>query len=161
MIDLIKFLHLLFAIGLVGSIFFAFGMTNKITAPTNKNINNKIIINKLQKTFILIGILAAITGSLLIYPKNYSLHTHWIQAAYGLLTSCMLLVIYYANKIKSRIHWLTFCSILLLLLIAIIHDAVMKQTFLIKNQQSYQSVSTLNNIHHEKKQKYRLNLTHY
>lgn len=108
---------------LIGSIFFCFGITQKIIEPQKNNL-----FSILQKTGISIGVLAGVTGSLLIYPKHYTLHTHWIIAAYLLLASFILLILY-SHKIRSRTAWVGFCTLSLLILITIVHDAVLKQTF--------------------------------
>lgn len=122
----VKFLHVMFAMVLIGSIFFCFSLTQKITEPSTSQKN--VLFSTLQKIIISMSVFAGITGSLLIYPKHYTIHTHWIITAYLLLTGFILLIIY-AHKIRSRTIWLGFCTLCLCLLIAIVHDAVLKQTF--------------------------------
>lgn len=125
LIALIKFLHLLFALSLFGSVFYFFGMTKKIAEPS---LEKNVALNRLKKTFIVLASCAAITGTLLIYPKHYTFHTHWIQAAYGLIISGVMLIII-AQKFRSRMIWFSFCCVLLVILLTIAHDAVTKQTF--------------------------------
>ena len=69
-----------------------------------------------------------ISGSLLIYPKGYTFHTHWIQAAY-LLLSIFVLSIFLLKYLKYFKYLKIIYFILILLLIFIIRDAVTKTTF--------------------------------
>ncbi|MDX1901022.1 MAG: hypothetical protein SFW66_03330 [Gammaproteobacteria bacterium] len=125
LIHLIKFIHVLFAIGLLGTVIYCFGMTRKITVPSEqKNAS----LSRLKKSMLIASFFAALTGTALIYPKHYTFHTHWIQAAIGLLASFSIAILC-LHKLKSRWQWLALCTILTLILVAIIHDAVMKQTF--------------------------------
>ncbi len=74
-------------------------------------------------------VLTIATGTLLVYPKHYTFHTPWIQAAY------VLAVLFGAGvwmlKKFPQNRWVSHTGyvFLMILLIGIIHDAVTKTAF--------------------------------
>ena len=127
--DVLKFIHLLLTLSLLGSTFLclflvSFKKNTFIFSEQNKNLNRIIL---------WLLVFAVLTGTLLIYPKHFTFHTPWIQAAYVLVFLCGALVslLMSLNK-KRKWPWLWSISYLLLalMLIGIVHDAVTKTTFL-------------------------------
>jgi FtsH-binding integral membrane protein len=110
----IKFIHLLFALGLVG-----------LTASCilSKNIFFR---KNAKKILLLMSIFALMTGVLLVYQTPYTFHTPWIQAALILLGIFITGILFSFYK---KIDHPFFYSILLILLILISQDAVRKMTF--------------------------------
>lgn len=122
-IDFIKFIHLLFAMGLLGLTAYA------ITFAHPAQLSKLISINK---NLIVISLFALITGTLLIYPKHYNFHTLWIQAAY-LLIFIYIVSLTLATRLSAKIShswlWRCFYLALVFLLTVVVHDAVTKSTF--------------------------------
>lgn len=118
LILLIKFIHLVLALSLLGLMLYTMIITPKRYAANS-------LINKILLFF---SLFAMLTGTLLIYPKHYTFHTPWIQAAYLLLLGFIFGVVYliYSKKKPNLILPLAMTT----LLIFIIHDAVTKTTFL-------------------------------
>jgi uncharacterized membrane protein SirB2 len=124
MIDIIKFAHILFALSLLGLTAYCLSLTN------TKHQTRLVFFNK---NLLIISVLALLTGSLLVYPKHFTFHTPWIQAAYLLIIiyGIMLgLFIVFSKKIAQAWIWRCFYITLIVILILIIHDAVTKHTFL-------------------------------
>jgi len=124
MINIIKFAHILLALSLLGLTTYCLSLTNA------KHRTELVFINK---NLLIIGFFALLTGSLLVYPKHFNFHTPWIQAAYLLLIIYGItigLCIKFSKKIAQT--WIGRCIYLTLIaiLMIIIHDAVMKDTFL-------------------------------
>lgn len=122
LIHLLKFFHLLLALGLLSTTLYCFILIG------SKNIN----IPRLNKHMLIVALLTMITGTFLVYPKYFTFHTPWIQAAYifliGYCLGIFFLMKYHKkNIVFGRIIYL----ILLLILIFVVHDAVTKTTFLI------------------------------
>src|SRR3989344_3989385 len=111
MIHFIKFIHILCVLGLLG------GTTYSLVAVTFR----------LNKIFFLLAGLAILTGTLLIYPTHFTLHTPWIIAAY-LLTFAYILGVRLSLFLKKPSRLIYF--ILMMILILIVHDAVTKSTLL-------------------------------
>jgi uncharacterized membrane protein SirB2 len=78
------------------------------------------------------SLFAILTGTLLVYPKHFTFHTPWIQAAYLLVTifSLGILTLQKKNKIPRLIKLFSYL-ILIVILIGVIHDAVTKSTFIL------------------------------
>lgn len=125
LIHFIKFLHLVFALSLLGMVIYCFGMTRKITVPSTHRHTRLL---HLKKILLFASVAAALTGTALVYPKHYTFHTHWIQAAYGLI-AIFIGSVFFSHKFKSKLQWIALLTCLTIILVAIIHDAVMKQTF--------------------------------
>lgn len=124
-IDLLKFLHLLFALGLIiALIYCVFFLSRKdyLTA-------------RLHRPMIYLSVLAMLTGTFLVYPKQFTFHTPWIQAAYFfvlLLWVGLAFISYFKRKNNTPVWVLRLIyASLLLILIIVTHDAVTKTTFLI------------------------------
>ncbi len=131
-ISLIKFIHLLFAVGLLGLTFFCVVL---ISVKRTQQISPARIhtFTTINKVMLGVAFLAALTGTLLVYPKHFTFHTPWIVAAYLLVgVFCLLVSVLLIIKNKQRDHWLWWWiyTMLPILLIAVVHDAVTKSTFL-------------------------------
>jgi len=123
LIHFVKFFHLLFALGLLTIV-----MRSAILTGPNQSQTRR------DKVMLGLALFALITGTLLVYPKHFTFHTPWIQAAYVLvILFCVAIVglIYLKNKQTSRL-WLVNLSyfVLAVLLMFVVHDAVTKTTFL-------------------------------
>lgn len=120
-INLIKFIHVLLALGLLGLTGYCVTLTHsKYLSFFNKKI-------------LVISLFTLLTGSLLIYPKHFTIHTPWIQAAYLLLFIYGLIIalsIRLSKSIPQLWIWRILYIILVFVLILITHDAVTKRTFL-------------------------------
>lgn len=123
LIDLIKFIHLLITLGLLGLTFHC------VTAKGTLNLK------RINVTLLSLSVLAIATGTLLVYPKHFTFHTPWIQAAYVLVVGfclCIGSMVFFNRKIcvpKNLLRGIYL--ILFTLLVLVIHDAVTKTTFLI------------------------------
>jgi hypothetical protein len=128
MIDVLKFIHLLITLSLLGSTFFCLILVSFPTHP-----EQTILIKRFNRIILWLLSFAIVTGTLLIYPKHFTFHTPWIKAAYVFVFLCGgLLSMLMVFRKKYSLRWFSLMSYLLLiiLLIAIIHDAVTKTTFL-------------------------------
>jgi hypothetical protein len=123
-IHLIKFMHLLFALSLFATTFICLIYTFSPKFSASKRLNA-------HKLLLVFSLLAMISGTLLVYPKNYTFQTTWIQAAYFLLLliGFIISLLIFFHKKPKRI-WAVGYLIILLLLSLIIHDAVRKTTLL-------------------------------
>jgi uncharacterized membrane protein SirB2 len=128
MINLIKFIHIICALSLIGGTMLCFAYVSKHKAEVTPSTHRIIAY---------ISTLALLTGTLLIYPKHFTFYTPWIQAAYVLIT-CYAIVIAMLKRYKDypflKNHKIILLIYLLLLvvLMLITHDAVTKKTFLIR-----------------------------
>ncbi len=111
-VHIVKFLHILTALGLFGAVFLS------LTTVTKHPF--------LQKTLLLLSFIALLSGSILIYPKHFTFHTAWIMAAY-LLLGFFVCIVLFLNKTK---HTMMMYILLMTILLLISHDAVTKSTFL-------------------------------
>ena len=115
---ILRFVHLLVAMGLFGTVIAGW----------------LVPVRQLKKRLLATGMVAALTGTLLIQPGHYTLHTPWIQAAYLLLGIFLLLVFVCApdtahqKKSVRYFVWRALGPVLVLILAGIVHDAVMKST---------------------------------
>jgi hypothetical protein len=127
MIYLIKFIHIISALSLLGITMYCLVFIIK-----TKTIPLPLI----HKRLLYISLLAMLTGTLLIYPKHFSFATPWIQAAY-ILVICYASIIALFNRYRDaflfKYQGIISISYLMLivLLIVVIHDAVTKSTFLL------------------------------
>jgi hypothetical protein len=132
LVNIIKLIHLLFALSLLGLTTYL----SLLVATTNFSLGNAVLYQKilrLNKHLLIFAFCAMLTGTLLVYPKNFSFHTPWIQAAYLFVTifSVGILGLIWAKKtfvLQHRGMW--FCSYLalLMILLIVVHDAVTKTT---------------------------------
>jgi len=116
-VALLKFVHVLCALGLLGLIVYGF-------IDPSKPLSRKIILG--------LSVLALLTGTLLVHPKHFTFHTPWIQAAYSLLLVFVLMTLWISaqkNKLPLWV-WRLIYLVLIAILAIIIHDAVMKTVFL-------------------------------
>jgi hypothetical protein len=127
MINFIKFIHLIFALSLFGMTLYSF-----ICVSKNKIATSSFI----YKLILYISLLALLTGTLLVYPKHFTFHTPWIQAAY-ILVLCYACIVglchRYQHSFLFKYNGVLFFTyfLLIVLLVLVIHDAVTKTTFLI------------------------------
>ncbi len=126
LINALKFIHLILTLSLLGStmccLFLAGFQKTSLTALT-----------PLNRAILWLLVFTALTGTLLVYPKHFTFHTPWIQAAYILVfLSGALVSLLLALRRKNPWRWIGKVSyvFLLILLIVVIHDAVSKTTFL-------------------------------
>jgi hypothetical protein len=125
LINLIKFFHLVFALSLLGSVIFCFGALYTRSTLT--------FFSRLNKSMLILAPLAMITGSLLVYPKHFTFHTPWIQAAYALVTVfcvSIFMLSFFKNIINKRWMLQMVYLGLIVILVLVVHDAVTKTTFL-------------------------------
>lgn len=122
--NVIKFIHLLSVLGL-------FSLTIYCLAIAGSNKIAKF--NRLNQLLLILSLMAIISGTFLVYPKHFTFHTTWIQAAY-LFTILFGLSILFLSSLKKksghRWAWQLAYLLLILLLMAIVHDAVTKTSLL-------------------------------
>lgn len=135
MTELIKAIHLIIVMLLIGGMVGVTAFNIKTPQGWHK------IRHTLLRALLWLLLLTAITGTLLVQPRHFTFHTHWIIAAYILVILCGGLLQYPYRQQRKLTQGGLACSlrgiwlerILLLLstlgLIIIIHDAVTKQTF--------------------------------
>jgi len=128
LINILKFIHLLLTLSLLGSTIFCLMLTSfKTHFPQND------MISRMNRIMLWLLAFSLITGTLLVYPKHFTFHTPWIEAAYLLIFLAGLLVsgLIFLRK-KNQWAWVLrgIYLILIILLIGVIHDAVTKTTFL-------------------------------
>lgn len=132
LVNLTKFIHLLCVLGLLSCVLFCMRLIGSGISDTTLHNLNRL------NTFILqLSLVAMLSGTLLVYPKHFTFHTPWIQAAYLflILFCCGIFLLKISlKKIKitrgkqygcTAIYFLLFT-----ILIFITHDAVTKTTFL-------------------------------
>lgn len=131
LIHFVKFFHLLSALGLLGIVFLCW---NLCRAPYHSRFRGN---DFLHRMLFALSLIALITGTLLVYPKNYTFHTPWIKAAY-LLLSLFIIIASLLNmrKLKNKQLLLGIYSLLIMMLLIVAHDAVRKSTFLFPNSAS-------------------------
>lgn len=131
-IDVLKFFHLLFTLSLLGS-----ALVCLVVVGSKKfahvELANRQTVLQLNKWMLKIAGLAMLTGTFLVYPKHFTFHTPWIQAAYILVfVFCMSITVLVLFRDRLKHRWLLrgIYLFLILLLIGVVHDAVTKSTFL-------------------------------
>ena len=125
----IKFIHLLAALGLLGLTISCWIL---VGAKNFSDLQNDIF-SRFNKIILSLGALAMVTGTLLVYPKHFTFHTPWIQAAYLLLLifcGMIFSLLLYKTKRKNSWIWRCIYFVAIIILIGIVRDAVMKTTFL-------------------------------
>lgn len=138
LVNLIKFIHLLCVLGLVGCVLFCTAtIIFRKTAGIEHSISQQL--GRFSRAILGFSGVAMLTGTLLVYPKAFTFHTPWIQAAYILVLSFILTVVLLKRQIgpgktmtpnKCVLFQLAYLG-LFILLIVIIHDAVTKTTFIL------------------------------
>jgi len=118
MITFLKFIHVLFAMSLLGITVYRFALVG------STNHQKMILLNKM---LILLTIFALVSGTFLVYPSGFTFQTPWIQAAYLLLFIFFLGVGILATFKSKWVQQFTY-FILVALLVLAIHDAVTKST---------------------------------
>lgn len=129
LINLVKFIHILSILGILGSAFFCAALlASKKFLATNSNQH----IYFLNRAILYLSTLGIITGTLLVYPKHFTFHTPWIQAAYLFMVIFSLGILFLQKKMQlPRLIKLFTYLILIVILIGVIHDAVTKSTFIL------------------------------
>jgi hypothetical protein len=141
LIHFLKFIHILITVSLLGAVIFCVILisSKKFTLRDFYCNNNVTGINKI---ILWLSVLTILTGTFLVYPKHFTFHTPWIQAAYILILvfSSAIGSLLWIRKKKQlaallpqfqRWLWLFVYGLLTLILVGIIHDAVTKTTFLL------------------------------
>ncbi len=127
LVYVLKFVHLLLTLSLLGSTLFCV-----ILASFNVHPERHTLIARFSRLMLWLLLFALLTGTLLVYPKHFTFHTPWIQAAYILvfLSGTLLSAIYFSRK-KTLPRGVMYAGffVLLTILIAVVHDAVTKTTF--------------------------------
>jgi len=119
----LKFFHVLLAMGLLGTTGYCLVMANRLHKTS--------AVSRIYIALLITSAIVVLTGTLLVYPKQFTFHTPWIIAAYVLLGIfffgvVLLWAIQYQRVWLSRTAYLIFIVLLLL----IVHDAVTKKTAL-------------------------------
>jgi hypothetical protein len=133
LIHLLKFIHLICVLSLLGATAYCLLLivSKKFSLANNTYLHDKI--TRVNKALLRFGLLAMLTGTLMVYPKHFTFHTPWIQAAY-LLVTLFALGIFTLLKLKDK-QWrgvrLVVYVALIAMLLALVHDAVTKTTFLL------------------------------
>lgn len=139
LIQIIKCIHVLTAAGLLGTLIFCI-IPEKNTEPHNIDLNFTTKYRLVSATMF-----AAVTGMLLVYPRHFTLHTAWIQAAIGgsCMTVILLLLFFPKRSSDTPLRRQLLCLMLIGLLTVIVHDAVTKHTFLLKDIQTEKTFSKI------------------
>lgn len=124
MVYLLRFLHLLCVLGLLG-----------ITSVCIIGIPWRKPDIRWLWGILVLGCCAALTGTFLVSYSKFNFASAWIDAAY-ILTAWVLMgfsCLFWLHKLhptSGTIRWPFASVVLLLLLIGVIYDAVTKSTFL-------------------------------
>jgi hypothetical protein len=133
-ISFIKLTHMLFVLLLLGStLYCGYLACSRKYALATQHYHKKT--SRIHDLMIVSVVMALITGSLLVIPKNFTFHTPWIQAAYffSALFAMGMLVL---NRLKKKFPaaqrgiWLAFYIGLAVTLICLIQGAVTKSAFI-------------------------------
>jgi uncharacterized membrane protein YozB (DUF420 family) len=129
-VNFLKFIHLLAVLGLIGATIFCLRLIigKKFFHANDKQLQ---LLTRVNKIILALGAIALITGSLLIYPKHFTAHTPWIEAAFGftfIFICVVLLIIQFKNTLSRPVFLCTYLFLIILLVI-ITQDAVRKTTF--------------------------------
>jgi hypothetical protein len=133
LIDVLKFLHLLCILGIVGSTLYCIRLVaTKKFALANTNHQQKISL--LNRIIMWLVVFAIITGTLLVHPTNFTFHTPWIIAAYLLIAVFsfgmgMLQMMRKRFKQQPRWVWLVIYGLLMIVLMLVVQGAVTKTAF--------------------------------
>ncbi|MCD6038786.1 MAG: hypothetical protein K0S27_186 [Gammaproteobacteria bacterium] len=122
LIEILKFAHVLLALGLLGLTSCCFIAGGSKHYPILSVLNNILLY---------LSFFALLTGTLLVHSKHYTFHTAWIQAAYFFLTFFIFIISLLILKKNNLPRWLYpgVYLFLIILLIIIMHDAVRKVAF--------------------------------
>ncbi|HSW68838.1 MAG TPA: hypothetical protein VLI69_01600 [Gammaproteobacteria bacterium] len=130
-VDFLKCIHLILTLGLLGSTFVCLILVSfRKSAFLNLQDDTITLLNQIMLWLLVFAIL---TGTLLIYPKHFTFHTPWVQAAYlFVFLSGMLLSILIVFRKKRRWRWIWGMSygLLIIMLVCVVHDAITKTSFL-------------------------------
>ncbi len=146
----LKFFHMMCAVGLLMSVIYCVVAMpvvrrrkhnlNPLVAELNDPVQRRsdfILLDQLNRNLLLLSVLAMMTGTLLVYPAHFTFSTPWIQAAYLAVTFFFIAVCYLKARIphvifiKRKQQFYRFIySLLFMILLLIVHDAVTKMTFL-------------------------------
>lgn len=128
-IDIIKFIHLLTTLGLIGLAVYCLALTLSTQfASLFPNPSQKI--SRLNRAMLLLTGIALMTGTLLVYPKHFTFHTHWIDVAYAAVLAVGALLIICSRVKISRSVSLLFYLFLIIIFLVVTHDAISKSTFI-------------------------------
>jgi hypothetical protein len=123
LIHFTKFIHVLLVLSLLIATFSCLVLDSTAVSITYFRKHHKLIL--------ILSLLAALTGTALIYPKHFTFATPWIQAAY-LFVMIFMVGILVLMRYNTKKRWFRLGYLLLsILLIVVVHDAVMKKTFLL------------------------------
>lgn len=134
MTEFIKTIHLIIVMLLIGSMASLMVLSFKAAQEWHKA---RYLVLRILLWLLLF---TTITGTLLVHPRHFTFHTHWIIAAYALVLLCGGLLHYPYRQQRKLTRsalaytlkgiWLerTILLISMLGFIMVIHDAVAKQT---------------------------------
>lgn len=131
----VKFFHLLIGVSFFGGVIASY-YYSVIAYNSNQLLKDFSLKNIVKiEVFIFIPAIALmfLTGSLLVYLKKIPLSTPWIIVAYIALFLILIgtIINSFLKKHRMKTGYLHILNIILICLLAIIvHDAVMKHTFL-------------------------------
>lgn len=122
LIDIVKFLHLLIVLSLLGLTLHCLVSRETIS------------LKRVNVSLLGLSFFAALTGTFLVHPKNFTFHTPWIDAAYFFVVIFAVGIggVLISKKNLNTNIWLRrfFYFVFAVILLLIIHDAVTKSTFL-------------------------------
>jgi len=130
-VALIKFIHVFIAMSILGC-----AITGFVKVSGKHLTSFKLAqCHKLNKIILSLLLCGMILGTALVYPKHYTFHTPWIQAAYLFIAIVILMLgfLRYLIKrqmVKTRIFWQLAYGLLIMMIGFVIRDAVMKSTWL-------------------------------
>lgn len=134
MTEFIKTVHLIIVMLLMGGITSMMALSLKAPQGWHK------VRYTVLRALLWLLLFTAITGTLLVHPRHFTFHTHWIIAAYILVILCGGLLQYpYSQQRKLTQGVLAYTlkgiwlerillAVSTLGLVLVIHDAVVKQT---------------------------------
>lgn len=133
LVNTVKWLHMLCTLGLLGLVFLCLVLvsTQKLRDPMS-SVHHEL--RQLNRAILWLALFALCTGTLLVYPKHFTFHMPWIEAAYLLIfivgTWVSLLLRFSKQTKKSAWVWRGSYIGLIILLSAIIHDAITKTSLI-------------------------------
>ncbi len=120
-VDILKFIHLLLTLSLLGLTFVC------LISVTLVDVKRETL-STLNRIMLWLLVFSVLTGTLLVYPKHFTFHTPWIQAAYVLVFLCGTLISLLLVFKPRRFVWGISYLLLALLLLGVVRDAVTKTT---------------------------------
>ncbi len=132
-IQLIKCIHIVAVLGLFGTALFCLvQLGSRRFARGNARARERL--GRANRYLLALALVALLSGTLLVHPKQYTLHTPWIQAAYLYLlilgVSIGLMLKYRRQLAAHRGLALLSYLALIAILVLFVYDAVTKTTFL-------------------------------